>query len=79
MIFEITGDESGLQKSLKNAANDIGDFGDRAGGVFGNFNTGLSTTAKAMSGIAAAVGVAGIAIAATIPTVQEQSKKAIQV
>ncbi|EOV9635105.1 hypothetical protein ACN5LK_002382 [Cronobacter sakazakii] len=56
MIFEITGDESGLQKSLKNAANDIGDFGDRAGGVFGSFNTGLSTTAKAMSGFAGAVG-----------------------
>ncbi|MFY7342046.1 hypothetical protein [Enterobacter cloacae complex sp. IR5422] len=79
MIFEITGDESGLQKSLKNAANDIGDFGDRAGGVFGGFNTGLSTTAKAMSGFAGAVGVAGIAIAATLANVQEQSEKAFEV
>lgn len=79
MIFEITGDESGLQKSLKNAANDIGDFGDRAGGVFGGFNTGLSTTAKAMSGFAGAVGVAGIAIAATLGNVQEQSEKAFEV
>lgn len=79
MIFEITGDETGLQKSLKNAANDIGDFGDRAGGVFGNFNTGLSTTAKAMSGFAGAVGVAGIAIAATLANVQAQSEKAFEV
>ncbi|ELD0448290.1 hypothetical protein QUQ77_004168, partial [Escherichia coli] len=79
MIFEITGDESGLQKSLKNAANDIGDFGDRAGGVFGSFNTGLSTTAKAMSGFAGAVGVAGIAIAATLANVQAQSEKAFEV
>ncbi|MCE3114626.1 hypothetical protein LXD80_02265 [Enterobacter sp. ASE] len=79
MIFEITGDETGLQKSLKNAANDIGDFGDRAGGVFGGVNTGLSTTAKAMSGFAGAVGVAGIAIAATLANVQAQSEKAFEV
>ena len=79
MIFEITGDESGLQKSLKNAANDIGNFGDQAGGVFGGINTGLSTTSKAMSGFAGAVGVAGIAIAATMAKVQEQSEKAFEV
>ncbi len=79
MIFEITGDESGLQRSLKNAANDIGNFGDQAGGVFGGINTGLSTTSKAMSGFAGAVGVAGIAIAATMAKVQEQSEKAFEV
>lgn len=79
MIFEITGDESGLQRSLKNAANDIGNFGDQAGGVFGGINTGLSTTSKAMSGFAGAVGVAGIAIAATMAEVQEQSEKAFEV
>ncbi|MFH5151625.1 hypothetical protein ACHH1S_24450 [Enterobacter cloacae complex sp. 2024EL-00229] len=79
MIFEITGDESGLQRSLKNAANDIGNFGDQAGGVFGGINTGLSTTSKAMSGFAGAVGVAGIAIAATMAKVQEQSAKAFEV
>ncbi|BEK73396.1 hypothetical protein EATA6166_12880 [Enterobacter asburiae] len=79
MIFEITGDESGLQRSLKNAANDIGNFGDQAGGVFGGINTGLSTTSKAMSGFAGAVGVAGIAIAATMAKVQEQSGKAFEV
>ncbi|BBV86351.1 hypothetical protein STW0522ENT62_17970 [Enterobacter kobei] len=79
MIFEITGDESGLQRSLKNAANDIGNFGDQAGGVFGGINTGLSTTSKAMSGLAGAVGVAGIAIAATMAKVQEQSEKAFEV
>lgn len=79
MIFEINGDESGLQRSLKNAANDIGNFGDQAGGVFGGINTGLSTTSKAMSGFAGAVGVAGIAIAATMAKVQEQSEKAFEV
>lgn len=79
MIFEIAGDESGLQRSLKNAANDIGNFGDQAGGVFGGINTGLSTTSKAMSGFAGAVGVAGIAIAATMLKVQEQSEKAFEV
>lgn len=79
MIFEITGDESGLQRSLKNAANDIGNFGDQAGGVFGGINSGLSTTSKAMSGFAGAVGVAGIAIAATMAKVQEQSEKAFEV
>lgn len=79
MIFEINGDESGLQRSLKNAANDIGNFGDQAGGVFGGINTGLSTTSKAMSGFAGAVGVAGIAIAATMLKVQEQSEKAFEV
>ncbi len=79
MIFEITGDESGLQRSLKNAANDIGNFGDQAGGVFGGINTGLSTTSKAMSGFAGAVGVAGIVIAATMAKVQEQSEKAFEV
>ncbi|HAZ0555807.1 TPA: hypothetical protein I4D55_003417 [Enterobacter hormaechei] len=79
MIFEITGDESGLQRSLKNAANDIGNFGDQAGGVFGGINTGISTTSKAMSGFAGAVGVAGIAIAATMAKVQEQSEKAFEV
>ncbi|MBW9582970.1 hypothetical protein [Escherichia coli] len=79
MIFEITGDESGLQRTLKNAANDIGNFGDQAGGVFGGINTGLSTTSKAMSGFAGAVGVAGIAIAATMAKVQEQSEKAFEV
>lgn len=79
MIFEITGDESGLQRSLKNATNDIGNFGDQAGGVFGGINTGLSTTLKAMSGFAGAVGVAGIAIAATMAKVQEQSEKAFEV
>lgn len=79
MIFEISGDESGLQRSLKNAANDIGNFGDQAGGVFGGINTGLSTTSKAMSGFAGAVGVAGIAIAATMLKVQEQSEKAFEV
>ncbi|HFI9010099.1 TPA: hypothetical protein ACGSK7_003360 [Escherichia coli] len=79
MIFEITGDESGLQRSLKNAAIDIGNFGDQAGGVFGGINTGLSTTSKAMSGFAGAVGVAGIAIAATMAKVQEQSEKAFEV
>ncbi|EKY3222196.1 hypothetical protein ACVS9Z_002960 [Cronobacter dublinensis] len=79
MIFEINGDESGLQRSLKNAANDIGNFGDQAGGVFGGINTGLSTTSKAMSGFAGAVGVAGLAIAATMAKVQEQSEKAFEV
>ncbi|QTV81771.1 hypothetical protein KAT64_17715 [Klebsiella oxytoca] len=79
MIFEITGDESGLQRSLKNAANDIGNFGDQAGGVFSGINSGLSTTSKAMSGFAGAVGVAGIAIAATMAKVQEQSEKAFEV
>ncbi|ELY4576845.1 hypothetical protein SMZ92_000177 [Cronobacter sakazakii] len=79
MIFEITGDESGLQRSLKNAANDIGNFGDQAGGVLGGINTGLSTTSKAMSGFAGAVGVAGLAIAATMAKVQEQSEKAFEV
>ncbi|MCS0522365.1 hypothetical protein M5T35_16650 [Enterobacter hormaechei] len=79
MIFEITGDESGLQRSLKNVANDIGNFGDQAGGVFGGINTGLSTTSKAMSGFAGAVGVAGLAIAATMAKVQEQSEKAFEV
>lgn len=79
MIFEINGDESGLQRSLKNAANDIGNFGDQAGGVFGGINTGLSTTSKAMSGFAGAVGVACIAIAATMAKVQEQSEKAFEV
>ena len=79
MIFEINGDESGLQRTLKNAANDIGNFGDQAGGVFGGINTGLSTTYKAMSGFAGAVGVAGIAIAATMAKVQEQSEKAFEV
>ncbi|MFZ5197656.1 hypothetical protein ACOY53_01665 [Enterobacter kobei] len=79
MIFEITGDESGLHRSLKNAANDIGNFGDQAGGVFGGINSGLSTTSKAMSGFAGAVGVAGITIAATMAKVQEQSEKAFEV
>ncbi|EPR9136638.1 hypothetical protein ACU9GP_001315 [Cronobacter sakazakii] len=79
MIFEINGDESGLQRSLKNAANDIGNFGDQAGGVFGGINTGLSTTSKAMSGFAGAVGVAGLAIAAIMAKVQEQSEKAFEV
>ncbi|MEI9471100.1 hypothetical protein [Enterobacter kobei] len=79
MIFEINGDGSGLQRSLKNAANDIGNFGDQAGGVFGGINTGLSTTSKAMSGFAGAVGVAGLAIAATMAKVQEQSEKAFEV
>jgi len=79
MIFEIRGDESGLQRSLKNAANSIGDFSNRAGGSFSGITTGLSQTQIAVSSLAGAVGVAGIAIAATMAKVSAQSEKAFEI
>lgn len=79
MIFEIRGDESGLQRSLKNAANSIGDFSDRAGGSFGGITTGLSKTSMAVGSLAGAVGVAGLAIAATMANVAAQSEKAFEI
>lgn len=79
MIFEIRGDESGLQRSLKNAANSIGDFSDRAGGSFGGITTGLSKTSMAVGSLAGAVGVAGLAIAGTMAKVSEQSEKAFEI
>lgn len=79
MIFEIRGDESGLQRSLKNAANSIGDFSNRAGGSFSGITAGLSQTQMALGSLAGAVGVAGIAIAATMAKVAAQSEKAFEV
>ncbi len=79
MIFEIRGDESGLQRSLKNAANSIGDFSNRAGGSFSGITAGLSQTQIAVGSLAGAVGVAGIAIAATMAKVSAQSEKAFEI
>ncbi|WP_313128744.1 hypothetical protein [Pseudescherichia vulneris] len=79
MIFEIRGDESGLQRSLKNAANSIGDFSNRAGGSFSGITTGLAQSQMAVSSLAGTVGVAGIAIAATMAKVAAQSEKAFEV
>jgi len=79
MIFEIRGDESGLQRSLKNAANSIGDFSNRAGGSFSGITAGLSQTQIAVGSLAGAVGVAGLAIAATMAKVSEQSEKAFEI
>ncbi|WP_312283227.1 hypothetical protein [Pseudescherichia sp.] len=79
MIFEIRGDESGLQRSLKSAANSIGDFSNRAGGSFSGITTGLSQTQMAVGSLAGAVGVAGIAIAATMAKVSAQSEKAFEI
>lgn len=64
MIFEITGDESGLQKSLKSAGNGLADFGDRAGGVFGGISGGLSTMATGLGGVGNAATLAITAITA---------------
>ena len=79
MIFEIRGDESGLQRSLKSAANSIGDFSTRAGGSFSGITTGLSQTQIAVGSLAGAVGVAGLAIAGTMAKVAAQSEKAFEI
>lgn len=60
LIFEITGDESGLQKSLKNAGNGLSEFGDKAGGIFGDLGSNISTITGQLSGFSTGlVGVAG--------------------
>lgn len=79
MIFEIRGDESGLQRSLKNAANSIGDFSNRAGGSFSGITAGLSQTQIAISSLSGTVAVAGLAIAGTMVKVAEQSEKAFEI
>ncbi|EOU9592078.1 hypothetical protein ACOJEA_004778 [Klebsiella aerogenes] len=52
MVFEITGDESGLQKSLKQAGNGLTDFGNKAGGIFGDLSGSLSGMAGQIGGLA---------------------------
>ncbi|MDQ7853628.1 hypothetical protein [Klebsiella michiganensis] len=60
LIFEIRGDESGLQRSLKNAGNGLSEFGDKAGGIFGDLGSNITTITGQLSGFSTGlVGVAG--------------------
>ncbi|ELN4240724.1 hypothetical protein R2W49_004187 [Klebsiella variicola] len=60
MIFEITGNETGLQRSLKNAGNGLTAFGNQAGGIFGNLTSSLSAFSGQVTGVGSGlVGLAG--------------------
>ncbi|WP_185791966.1 hypothetical protein [Klebsiella pneumoniae] len=61
MIFEITGDESGLKQSLKNAGNSLSDFNNKAGGAFGNVDGLLTSSGAAFGTFAGGVGIAAAA------------------
>ncbi|EPB3479049.1 hypothetical protein ACRFZU_000521 [Escherichia coli] len=70
MIFEITGDESGLQRSLKNAGNGLNQFGDKAGGVIGDvskrFTGGLATISTGLIGLTGGLAAAAVAVGGLI-------------
>ncbi len=79
MIFEITGDESGLKQSLKNAGNSLSDFNNKAGGAFGNVDGLLTSSGAAFSTFAGGVGAAGLVIAGTLSKISSASDKAFEV
>jgi hypothetical protein len=62
MLFEITGDVTGLRKALSTGTNSIFSFGKEAGGVFGEFSDTLETITGKLTGLSGGfVGVAGAA------------------
>lgn len=79
MIFEITGDESGLKQSLKNAGNSLSDFNNKAGGAFGNVDGLLTSSGAAFGTFAGGVGIAAAAAMVAISKMQVQAEKAFEV
>lgn len=79
MIFEITGDESGLKQSLKNAGNSLSEFNNKAGGAFGNVDELLTSTGAAFGTFAGGVGIAAAAAMVAISKMQVQAEKAFEV
>ncbi|HAW1366265.1 hypothetical protein Q0T90_18385 [Escherichia coli D10:H20] len=79
MIFEITGDESGLKQSLKNAGNSLSEFNNKAGGAFGNVDGLLTSTGAAFGTFAGGVGIAAAAAMVAISKMQVQAEKAFEV
>lgn len=79
MIFEITGNESGLKQSLKNAGNSLSEFNNKAGGAFGNVDELLTSTGAAFGTFAGGVGIAATAAMVAISKMQVQAEKAFEV
>lgn len=79
MIFEITGNESGLKQSLKNAGNSLSEFNNKAGGAFGNVDELLTSTGAAFGTFAGGVGIAATAAMVATSKMQVQAEKTFEV
>ncbi|MGR2854750.1 hypothetical protein FY046_01680 [Erwinia sp. 1181_3] len=79
----IDGDAKPLQTALDSGAKSVDDFGKSTGGVVGDvaskFSGGMSKAGMAVTGLAGAVGIAGLAIAGTFTAVQNRAERAFEV
>ena len=86
MIFEVTGDVSGLKKALDVGQESLNSFGKEAGGIFGEFGEGLEKVTSGFAGMStglvgaaagAGIAVAGISIA--FDKVTESAERAFEI
>lgn len=86
MIFEVDGDISGLRRALAQGGNALGQFGDEAGGIFGDLSNGLNRVAGGVGGmstgllgLAAGAGIAAAGIAVAFNKVAEASERSFEI
>lgn len=86
MVFEVTGDVSGLKKALGVGQESLNSFGKEAGGIFGEFGEGLEKVTSGFAGMStglvgaaagAGIAVAGISIA--FDKVTESAERAFEI